>query len=121
VSYVQNYVEKAFELRITVVGQEVFACKINSQLQDEDKGKTDWRQGYDYGLKHEPYDLPAEITSKCLLFLQRMELNFGCFDFIVTPGNQYLFLECNSNGQWLWIEQETGMRISGAIANFLIK
>jgi glutathione synthase/RimK-type ligase-like ATP-grasp enzyme len=121
VGYIQNYVNKAFELRITVVENEIFAGKINSQLLDDDKGKIDWRQGYDNGLKYERYDLPPEIAGKCLLFLQQMGLNFGCFDFIVTPDNQYVFLECNPNGQWLWIEIETGMKISTAIAKFLSK
>jgi glutathione synthase/RimK-type ligase-like ATP-grasp enzyme len=121
INYIQNYIDKAFELRITVVGNELFTCKINSQLLDEDKGKTDWRQGYDYGLTYEPYNLSPEIAGKCLLFLQRIGLNFGCFDLIVTPNNQYVFLECNPNGQWLWIEQETKLKISKAIADFLIK
>jgi glutathione synthase/RimK-type ligase-like ATP-grasp enzyme len=118
---VQNYIEKAFELRVTVVGREIFTCAIDSQKQDDDTGKVDWRQGYDYGLKYSRYDLPAEIAEKCLSFLQRMGLNFGCFDFIVTPDGRYVFLECNANGQWLWIEQETGLRISEAIATFLMK
>jgi hypothetical protein len=85
VSHVQNYVEKAFELRITVVCDEVFACKIDSQLLDEDKGKVDWRQGYDYGLKHEVFALPERIGAFCRAFLKQMHLHFGCFDFIVTP------------------------------------
>jgi len=121
VSYVQNYVEKAYELRITLVGQQVFACKIDSQSLDDDKGKIDWRQGYDYGMKHEIYDLPEEISNKCVAFLKQLGLNFGCFDFIVTPNGDFVFLECNPNGQWLWIEIETGMKISEAIANSLIK
>jgi hypothetical protein len=29
-------------------------------------------------------------------------------------------LEINSNGQWLWIEELTGMKISDAIAQLLI-
>lgn len=119
VSYVQNYVPKAYELRITVVGRRVFACKIDSQCLEEDKGKTDWRQGYDYGLKYEVYDLPQDIADKCIRFLQLMHLNFGAFDFIVTPSGEYVFLECNPNGQWLWVELETGMKISEAIADFL--
>ena len=119
VSYVQNYVPKAYELRITVVGHRVFACKIDSQCLEEDKGKIDWRQGYDYGLKHEVYDLPQDIADKCTRFLQLMHLNFGAFDFIVTPSGAYVFLECNPNGQWLWVELETGMKISEAIADFL--
>jgi glutathione synthase/RimK-type ligase-like ATP-grasp enzyme len=121
VRYMQNYIDKAYELRITAVGQELFACKIDSQLLDEDKGKVDWRQGYDYGLRYEKYDLPVEITCKCLSFLQKTGLNFGCFDFIVTPGGEFVFLECNPNGQWLWIEQETGVKISEAIVRFLIQ
>ena len=120
VSYVQNYVSKAYELRITVVGRRVFACKIDSQCLDEDKGKTDWRQGYDYGLKHEIYNVPQDIANKCIRFLKLMHLNFGAFDFIVTPSGEYVFLECNPNGQWLWVELETGMKISEAIADFLL-
>lgn len=33
VSFVQEYVEKAFELRVTAVGNRTFACKIDSQVQ----------------------------------------------------------------------------------------
>ena len=59
------------------------------------------------------------IADKCTRFLQLMHLNFGAFDFIVTPSGEYVFLECNPNGQWLWVELETGMKISEAIADFL--
>lgn len=121
VSYVQNYIEKTFELRITVVCDKCFGCKIDSQIMDEDKGRVDWRQGYDYGLKHEVFDLPDYIQDFCREFLSQMHLNFGCFDFIVTPESEYVFLECNPNGQWLWIEHQTGMKISEAIAEALIK
>lgn len=121
VSFVQNYVEKAYELRITVINQDVIACKIDSQIQDDDKGKIDWRQGYDYNLRHEIVELPENIRQFCLAFLQRMKLNFGCFDFIVTPEDEYVFLECNPNGQWLWIEMETGYDISKIMAKNLAK
>jgi glutathione synthase/RimK-type ligase-like ATP-grasp enzyme len=119
VSFVQNYIDKQFELRITVVDKTVFACKIDSQALDDDKGKIDWRQGYDHGLKHEIFDLPAHIADFCLRYLERMNLHFGCFDMIVTPQNEYVFLECNPNGQWLWIELLTGIKISEAIAKTL--
>ncbi len=121
VSFVQDYVDKAFELRVTVVDGEAFACKIDSQAMDEDKGKTDWRQGLDHGIRHEVFPLPDRVTAFCNKFLKRMHLNFGCFDFIVTPSGEYVFLECNPNGQWLWVEIETGMNISQAIAECLIR
>ena len=121
VNFVQEYVEKLFELRVTAVCEKLFACKIDSQCMDEDKGRVDWRQGYEYGLHYEPYELPENVAAFCRQFLQRMKLNFGCFDFIVTPQYEYVFLECNPNGQWLWIEQETGMKISQAVAECLMK
>lgn len=119
VSYVQAYIDKQFEVRVTVVGNKVFACKIDSQRMDEATGKIDWRQGYEHGLRHEVCELPDDITAFCHTFLQHMHLNFGCFDFIVTPKGAYVFLECNPNGQWLWIEQETELPISEAIAEWL--
>jgi glutathione synthase/RimK-type ligase-like ATP-grasp enzyme len=121
ISFVQNYIEKQFELRITVVGNAVFSCKIDSQVLEDDKGKIDWRQGYEHGMKHEIYDLPENIADFCRQYLGKMHLHFGCFDMIVTPKNEYVFLECNPNGQWLWIELETGMKIFEAIANLLTK
>lgn len=119
VTYIQNYIPKAFELRVTIVAKKVFACKIESQHLADNEGKIDWRQGYDHGLRYKPYDLPDDISEKCIKFLDKMRLNFGAFDFIVTPSGEYVFLECNPNGQWLWIEMETGLKISEAIANTL--
>lgn len=120
VSFIQNYIEKRYELRITVVGAKVFATKIDSQILKDHNGKVDWRQGYDNGLHLEEYVLPTTIAHKCVSFLQKMGLIFGCFDFIVTSQNQYVFLECNPNGQWLWVEIATGQSISTAIAEFFI-
>lgn len=121
VSFVQNYVEKAFELRITVIGADIFAAKIDSQVLDEDKGKVDWRQGYDYGLKHSVFALPDDVAEKCRAYLRSFNLRFGCFDFIVTPTGDYVFLECNPNGQWLWIEDALPeLKISESIARHLL-
>ena len=121
VNYIQEYIEKDFELRITVVSNEIFACKLFSQDLDEDKGKIDWRDGLFYGLKHEAFDVPEKIKQFCFSYLKAMKQNFGAFDFIVKPNGDYVFLECNSNGQWYWIELETGLDISGAISRHLKK
>lgn len=121
VTFAQQYIDKQFELRVTVIDGETIACKIDSQTMDDDKGRIDWRQGYDYGLPHEPFTLPCSIAEGCREYLRRMHLNFGCFDFIVTPDGRYVFIECNPNGQWLWIERLTGQDISGEIARCLMR
>jgi len=93
-----------------------------AQLLDEDKGKVDWRQGYDYGLKHSAFTLPRDIADKLRAYLRHFNLRFGCFDLIVTPAGDYVFLECNPNGQWLWIEDALPeLKISESIANHLLQ
>lgn len=120
-SFIQEYIEKQYELRVTVCCGDIVACRIDSQKQNSGEGKEDWRQGYDYNLEQTIVDIPPSVKSSCLTFLDKMNLNFGCFDLIVTPNNECVFLECNPNGQWYWIEQETGCPISKIIAKHLCK
>lgn len=47
-------------------------------------------------------------------------LSYGAIDFVLTPDNNYIFLEINPNGQWAWIENETGLNISDSIINELL-
>lgn len=114
----QEYIEKAFELRITVVGKQVFACAIHSQ--ESSRAREDWRR-YDLAnTPHEQYELPADIKEKCVQLVADLGLQFGCIDMIVTPAGDYVFLEINANGQWLWIEHITKMPISEAIIELLV-
>ena len=71
-------------------------------------------------MKWEAMALPEVIASRCRDLIHALGLNFGCIDLIVRPDGEYVFLECNPNGQWLWIELETGQKISESIATFLI-
>ena len=120
VSFCEDYIEKQYEVRVTIMGSHVFACKIDSQAQTDETGKIDWRQGYDFDLRHEIISLPEKIEFFCRNYLKRLHLHFGCFDFIVTPDGEYVFLECNPNGQWRWIEDETGAPMSEAMVDCLV-
>lgn len=118
-TFFQEYIPKSFELRITVVGNSVFACRINSQ--DSEKTKDDWRR-YDFdNVDHLPYDLPNRIEDFCHKLVNHFGLHFGAIDMIVTPKGEYVFLEINPNGQWAWIEDLTGMPITDALVDILEK
>jgi len=115
----QEYVPKKIELRITVVGQKVFAAEIHSQKSK--KTEIDWRH-YDFeNVTHSIHKLPKEIEQRCILLVKKLGLRFGAIDMILTPDNDYIFLEINPNGQWGWIEEFTGLSISKSIAELLIK
>src|SRR3989338_1809067 len=114
---VQKYIPKEFELRITVVGNQAFACAIYSQ--ETERTTHDWRK---YDLTHTPhkvFNLPDDINQKCLTLVDKLGLKFGCIDMIVTPEGQFVFLEINPNGQWLWIERLTNLPIGDAITDLL--
>jgi glutathione synthase/RimK-type ligase-like ATP-grasp enzyme len=113
----EEYIDKALELRITIIGDQIFACAIHSQHSE--RTKIDWRR-YDFeNVPHEACSIPEEVRSKLLLYMRRLGLVYGAIDMIITPDNHYVFIEINPSGQWLWIEELTGMPISQTIAALL--
>lgn len=113
----QKYIEKAFEVRYTVVGKKHFACQIQSQ--ESKIANTDWRR-YDLAnTPHSKLEIPHEIEEKVNLFMNSLQIEYGALDFIVTNENDWYFLEVNSMGQFLWIENLSGLAISDAIVDWL--
>lgn len=111
----QEYVDKDFELRITCVGDAVFACAIYTQ--ECANSREDSRFNIS-NLRHEMCQVPT-LVPLLRKYMERFGLQFGCFDFAVTRAGDYVFFECNPNGQYLWIEKLTGAPISAAIANMI--
>lgn len=98
----QPRVDKAYELRVTVMGRRVFAVRLASQSLEQ--ARVDWRAGT-RAIAMEPVTLPPEVEARCLALLDRLGLVFGCLDFIVTPAGEHVFLEVNQMGQFLWLEE----------------
>ena len=111
-SYIQNLIEKAFDIRVTTVGESIFATAIHSQ--ENDSTKIDWRKGEIPPL-HTKHNLPSDIEEKCVILLKKLNLKFGAIDLILNKNNKYIFLEINPNGQWAWIEKQLGYNISNEI------
>ncbi|WP_131794008.1 hypothetical protein [Fluoribacter gormanii] len=98
----QHYVEKLYELRITCFGSHISAIKIDSQKSNITK--TDWRKTSANSLELHEVEIPNHIKNLIILYMKKMNIVFGCFDFIVTPEEEYIFLEVNEQGQFLWVE-----------------
>ena len=115
----QAYVPKKLELRVTIVGDRVFAAAIDSQRSR--MTKDDWRH-YDDELDsvYAPHSLPADIEKKLRELLREYGLAFGAIDMVLTPEGEYVFLELNPNGQWGWIADLAGWPIDEAIADLLL-
>lgn len=112
----QRRVPKAYELRVTIVGETVFSTRIDSQATPG--AELDWRRRQ-HRLGYAPQVLPDDVSDRLLSLHRALGLVFGAYDLIVTPEGEHVFLEVNPSGQWLWLELRTGAPISRALASHL--
>ncbi|UZT99462.1 MvdD family ATP-grasp ribosomal peptide maturase [Chryseobacterium fluminis] len=115
----QKMIQKKRELRVTVVGRDVYAFEIDSQ-QFED-AKVDWRKdGVNLIDKWLPAELPKDIEEKVLELLDVYNVDYGALDIIVSPEDEYFFIEINAAGEFFWLDNLTeGNLISKSIADVL--
>jgi hypothetical protein len=110
----QRRIEKRSDIRVTVVGRQLFAVEIMSQVG---RGNLDFR--LDYSVPMNRYNLPASVEQSCLALVSKLGLNYGAIDLGVTPDGEYVFFEVNPAGQWLWMELRLELPISLAMARLL--
>jgi hypothetical protein len=113
---IQEYIYPKTDIRVTVVGNDVFATSITS------KGKgveIDWRIVKD-DVDFTTISLPIHIKEKCSQLVKELGLNFGAIDLLKTEENDYLFLEINPTGEWAWLVHTTGQLIPQSIADMLV-
>lgn len=98
----QVLIEKAAELRVTVMGGQVFCAEV---VAGKARGASvDWRVGQDE-MRVRPFPLPPAVEGKCRALVRDLGLQFGCIDLILGKDGEWYFLEVNEMGQFLWIER----------------
>lgn len=114
----QERLEKSVELRVTVVGERVMAAAIDSQALP--RAREDWRrEGLALVAAWRPYALPEDLQARVLRLMEALGLNYGAFDFIVTPEGRHVFLEVNPSGEFMWLLKHPGLPIDEALADVL--
>jgi len=107
----QGFVPARLDLRVTVVGDDIFAASIES----DEAHRVDYRSGLG-SAEVRPYQLPADVAERLLALMSELKLAFGAVDFRVTPEGEHVFLEVNPAGEYLFISERTGQPIPQAIA-----
>jgi glutathione synthase/RimK-type ligase-like ATP-grasp enzyme len=104
----QEAIVKKADIRVTVVGDKIFAHRIASQSNPT--SVTDFRR--------DP-DLP---TGRALLdLLNFWGIEFAACDFALTPDDNLIFFEANVTGNWLWLEDVDDHPILDEIVTTLSK
>lgn len=116
----QEFVPAAVDLRVTIVGEEIYAAAIHSQ---ELPYALDFRLFLETegGVRMEPAELPDEVESGLLQLLKYAGLRYGAVDMRRTPDGRHVFLEVNPAGQWRFVEDVTGQPITAAMARLLTR
>lgn len=115
----QERLEKEVELRVTVVGRRVFTAAVESRRLE--RAREDWRrEGVALMDAWTPWELPAEAEAGLHALMDRLGLNYGAADFVVTPGGRCVFLEVNPSGEFFWLERNPGFPVSDALADVLL-
>ncbi|GAA1604887.1 ATP-grasp ribosomal peptide maturase [Kribbella hippodromi] len=107
----QARVGKVADVRTTVVGDQVFSVRVQSP-------HLDWRRDYDQ-VTYAVIDTPCQVVEACHRYLDRFGLLFGAFDFGIVHDGSWVWYECNTAGQWHWLELETGLPMTAALADLL--
>jgi glutathione synthase/RimK-type ligase-like ATP-grasp enzyme len=108
----QQCIERGVDLRLVVVGEDVFCGAIEFAGEWED-----WR------LAGEPvyqvYRPDDALIGDVRRFMSALGLAMGSLDLRVDPIGEPFFLEVNPSGQFLFLELELDLPISESIARVL--
>ena len=112
--FAQSALENKIDLRVTVVGDDVFAVRILSH----GRGIVgDWRLISKSDLEYQDIILDDNTAARCHLLTRTLGLSFAAIDLIQTPDGIF-FIEVNPTGEWGWLS--TAKRpIDDVIASWL--
>ena len=110
----QEYVP-GVDLRVTVLGSRMFAAEIDARHSSY---PVDMRMVIGEGTVA-AVELPAALQMRLLALQKSLGLVYGAIDLRRTDEGEYYFLEVNPAGQWMFVEQRTGLPIAQAHADLL--
>ncbi len=112
----QEYIPAAADVRVTIVGGEVFAMAIDTR-------GTSYEVDFRVSMKDAAttrIDVPDELTKRLLALMDRFGLVYGAIDLRHTADDDYVFLEINPAGEFLFVEHRTGLPVTASVSNWLL-
>ena len=111
----QEAIPGGVDIRVTIVGERIFAAEIRPSGTAAE---------FDFRIEPEApiveHRLPDEVMERLRTLMRRLGLFYGAVDLRLAPNGEYVFLEVNPAGQWLFVEVATGQTISTALAELLM-
>ena len=112
----QERVDSQEELRITVVGRQMFAARVRHE--DLDDG-SDWRKSAASHQAFEPTLISASVRDQLAQVMRTLGLQIGGFD-LLRSGDEVVFLEVNASCAYLWLERALETHITETVIQTLL-
>lgn len=120
VTVYQQRIDKVADVRMVIMGPDVLAYRIIQKGEQH----FDFRLGFyqkDH-LKYEEIPVPPSLKHKMLAFMSSLGINFASADFALKADGEFVFLDLNPNGQWLFIEDASPeTRVGQKFCSFFVK
>lgn len=110
----QEYVPGGADIRVTVVGDELFAMAIDGQGSPDIDFRLRMRSAATTATT-----LPDDVAQGVRALMAHFGIVYGGVDFRRTPDGEYVFLEVNPAGEFLFCEYGAGLPITDAVAGWL--
>jgi len=112
----QAFVPGVRDLRVTIVGPDIFAAAFDAPIGD----RVDYRLDL-ASSACVPHELPADMLERLRSLMAALRLEYAAVDLRLTPAGQYVFFELNTGGEFLFVQQRTGQPIADAVAAHLAR
>ena len=107
----QEYIPGSDHLRLICLGDSSYAARIRTP-------DLDWRVNLNVPI--ESYVVPQELHGAVRSVLDRLRLEMGIVDLKLTPEDEPVWLEVNPQGQFLFLDSFTDLRLAAKFAEYLI-
>jgi glutathione synthase/RimK-type ligase-like ATP-grasp enzyme len=110
----QEHIAKSVNIRVVVIGKQVFAAEIHSP-------HLDFRQNYEENT-YDVHTLPGDIEQKVLSLVRGFDVQISSMDLLLTAQGEYVFIDLNPNGQWFFLQRHLQNRLplKEAMADLLV-
>jgi glutathione synthase/RimK-type ligase-like ATP-grasp enzyme len=106
----QEYIRGSMHIRAHVLGNNIYSVLIKSE-------GLDWRENLDIPFK--VIDLPNSIQKRLHKVVRSLGLKMGIVDLKMTQNNNFIWLEINPQGQFLFVQGISGLNLISHFARFL--
>lgn len=113
---VQLCADIAYELRVTSIGNHHWAVQHESPKR---VGIHDYRLYDSEAISYRSVELPPRIADALTRYKQALGISYCAFDLFVDRSGPIYFGEGNYGGQYLWLEEVTGIPLSESMARWL--